>query len=64
MRRLADADPAPPWRTAMRDLVEAYYRLRFDPQAPADAAERFVAEAERFRRGLRRAPMRLAPGGA
>jgi len=64
VRRLADADPAPPWRAAMRELVEAYYRLRFDPQAPADAAERFVAEAERFRRGLRRAPLRLATGGA
>ena len=63
-RRVDAADPAPPWRSQMLGLVEAYYRLRFDPQAPANAAERFVSEADAFRRGVRRSRARLATSGA
>jgi transglutaminase-like putative cysteine protease len=62
-RRIHASEPPPPWRSEIGDLVEAYYRLRFDPRAPAGAAERFIAAADAFRRSLNRARPRLAAGG-
>jgi len=51
-RRVDGADPPPPWRAAMRELVEAYYRVRFDPLSAPAEGERFIAAAEAFRRDL------------